>query len=99
MSLPLVATGEFAAAEVARERLFSRVRPDVRGEVVAAAEIAHADAALERLVSRVDADVSGQLVGAGEPPVAAVCWTGVRPLVDGCLAGSVRVLSGPQDWP
>jgi len=97
--LPLVASGELPAAEVARERLLSRVRADVRGEVVAAAEVAHADAALERLVSSVDADVSGQFVGAGEPPVAAVRRTRVRPLVDGGLAGSVRVLSGPQDRP
>lgn len=97
MSLPLVAPGEFAAAEVARERFFSRVRADVRGEVVATAEVAHADAALEWLVSGVDADVSGQFVRAGEPPVAAISRTGVRPLMDGRLAGSVRVLSGPQD--
>lgn len=99
MSLPLVAPGEFAAAEVTSERLLTRVRADVRGKVVAAAEVAHTDAALERFVSRVDPDMSGQFVGAGEPPVAALRRTGVRPLVDRCLAGSVRVLSGPQDWP
>lgn len=99
MSLPLVAPGELAAAEVARERLLSSVRANVRGEVVAAAEVAHTDPALERLVSSVDPDVSGQFVGAGEAPVAALCRTGVRPLVDRRLAGSVRVLSGPQDWP
>lgn len=99
MSLPLVAPGELAAAEVAGERLFSRVCANVSGEVVAAAEVTHTDPALERLVSSVDPDVSGQFVRAGEPPVAALRWTGVRPLMDGRLAGSVRVLSGPQDGP
>lgn len=99
MSLPLVAPGKLAPAELTRERLFSRVRADVRGEVVAAAEVSHTDAALERLVSGVDPDVSGQFIGAGEPPVAALRRTRVRPLVDGRLTGSVRILSGPQDRP
>lgn len=99
MSLPFVAPGELAAAEVARERLLSRVRANVRSEVVAAAEVAHTDPALERLVSSVDPDVSGQFVGTGEAPVAAFRRTGIWPLVDGRLAGSVWVLSGPQDWP
>ena len=99
MSLPFVAPGELAAAIVAGERLLSRVRADVRGEVVAAAEVAHTDPTLEWLVSSVDADVSGQFIRAGKPPVATLCGTGVRSLVDGRLAGSVRVLSGPQDRP
>lgn len=99
VSLPLVAPGELPTTVVAGERLLSRVRADVRGEVVAAAEVAHADPALEWLVSSVDADVSGQFVRAGKPPVAALRRTGVRPLMDGRLAGSVRVLSGPQDRP
>lgn len=62
MSLPLIAAGELAAAEVAREWFLPRVRANVRGEVVAAAEVAHTDSALERFVSRVDPDVSGQFV-------------------------------------
>lgn len=99
MSLPLVAPGELPATEVAGEGLLPSVRADVRGEVVAAAEVAHADPTLERLVSSVDADVSGQFVRAGEAPVAALRRAGVRPLVDGRFAGSVRVLSGPQDGP
>ena len=99
VSLPLVAARKLASAEVAGKRLLPGVRADVRGEVVAAAEVAHADAALEGLVARVDADVSGQLVGAREAAVAALGGARVRPLVDGCLAGSVRVLSGPQDGP
>ena len=99
VSLPLVAPGKFPAAEVAGKRLLSRVRADVRGEVVAAAEVAHTYPTLERLVSSVDANVSGQFVGAREPAVAALRGTGVRPFVDRCLAGSVRVLSGPQDRP
>ena len=97
MPFPLVAAREFAATKVARERLLSGVRANVRGEVVAAAEVAHADAALERLVPGVDADVSGQFVGARESSVATLRRTGVRPLVDGRLAGSVRVLSRPKD--
>lgn len=99
MSLSLIAPGKLAAAEVACERLLSGVRADVRGEVVAAAEVAHTDPALERLVSSVDPDVSGQFVGSGETPVAALGRTGVWPLVDRRLAGSVRVFSGPQDRP
>lgn len=99
MSLSLVAPSKLAAAEVAGERLLSRVRTDVSGEVVAAAEVTHADPTLEGLVSSVDADVSGQFIRSRETPVAALRWTGVRPLMDWCLAGSVRVLSGSQDWP
>lgn len=97
--LALVAARKLAAAEVAGERLLARVRADVRSEVVTAAEVAHADAALEGLVSGVDADVSGEFVGAGEPPVAALGRTRVRPLMDGCFAGPVRVLPRPQDGP
>ena len=66
---------------------------------VAAAEVAHADPTLEGLVARVDADVPGQLVGPGEPPVAALGGAGVWSLVDGRLAGSVRVLSRSQNGP
>lgn len=99
VSLPLVAPSELAAAEVAGERLLSRVRADVRGEVVAAAEVPHADPTLEGLVAGVDADVSGEFVGAGEAPVAALRRTRVRSLVDGRFAGSVRVFSWPQDRP
>lgn len=94
MSLPFVAPGKLAAAEVAGERLLPSVRADVRGEVVATAEVTHTDPALERLVSGVDADVSGQFIRAREPPVAALCGTRVGSLVDGRLARSVRVLSG-----
>lgn len=97
--LPLVASGEFSPAEVAGEGLLTRVRADVRGEVVTAAEVAHTYPALEGLVSGVDADVSGQFIGAGEPSVAALRRTRVWSLMDGRLAGSVRVLSGPQDRP
>lgn len=99
MSLPFVAPGELPTTIVAGERLLSRVRADVRGEVVAAAEVAHADPTLEGLVSSVDADVSGQFIRAGKPPIAALRRTRVWPLMDRRLAGSVRVLSGPQDRP
>lgn len=97
VSFPLVAARELSATEIARERLLSRVRANVRGEVVAAAEVAHADAALERLVPGVDADMSCQFVGARKAPVASLRWTRIRSLVDGRLAGSVWILSWPKD--
>lgn len=90
----LVAAGELPPALVAGERLLAGVRADVGGEVVAAAEVPHADAALEGFVAGVDAQVSAQLVRAGEPAVAALRRARVRPLVDGGLARSVRVLPG-----
>lgn len=98
VSLPLVTPSKLAATEVAGEWLLSCVRANMSGEVVAAAEVAHADPTLEGLVSSVYTDVSGEFIRAREPPVAALRRTGVRPLVDRGLAGSVRVLSGPQDW-
>lgn len=99
MSLPLIAPGELAAAELACKGLFARVSANMRCEVVAAAEVAHADPALERLVSCVDPDVSCQFIGSGEPPVAALRRTGVWPLMNRRLTWSVRILSGTQDWP
>lgn len=99
VSLSLVAPGELAATEIAGERLFTRVRADVRSEVVATAEVPHAYAALERFVSCVDANVPCQFVRAGETPVAALRRARVGPLVDGRLAWSVRVLAGAKDWP
>lgn len=62
VSLPLVASGELAAAVVASERLLSCVCANVRSEVVTAAEVAHTDPALKRLVSSVDPDVSRQFI-------------------------------------
>lgn len=93
VALLLVAAGELAAADVAREGLLAGVGADVGGQVVGARERAHADAALERLLAGVDADVAGELVGAREAPVAVLDRAAVRPLVDGRLAGPVRVLA------
>jgi len=46
----LVGAGELAAAGVAGEGLFARVRPYVRRQVIGAREAAHANAALERFL-------------------------------------------------
>lgn len=94
----LVAPGELPAAEVAGEGLLSRVRADVRGEVVTAAEAAHTDAALERLVAGVDAHMARELVGAREPAVASLRWTRVRTLMNRGLARPGRVLPWSQYW-
>lgn len=94
MPPPLVTPGELSPALVAGEGFLPGVRADVRGEVVAAAEVPHADAALEWFVAGVDAQVPAQLVRPGEPAIAALRRARVRPLVDGRLARSVRVLPG-----
>ena len=93
MAFFLVASGEFSAAVVARERFLAGVRTYVRGEVVAATERAHADATLERLLSGVDSDVARQFVAPRKPPVARFHRTGVRPFVQRSFARSRRVFS------
>lgn len=97
MSFALVASRKLTATEITGEGLLSRVRADVRGEMVATAKVPHANATLERFVSRVNPDVSGQLVRPGEPPVAALRWAWIRPLMDRGFARSVGIFSGPQD--
>lgn len=95
----LVTPRELSAAEVTGEGLLARVCAYVSREVVAPAEAAHTDAALKRLMSGVDANVARELIRARKPPVASLSRTGIRPLMDRRLAGSVRVFPWPQYWP
>ena len=60
--LAFVGAGEPSAARVARKRLLTSVRSDVRGEVVRAREAAETDVALEGLLARVDAEVSREFI-------------------------------------
>jgi len=91
--LLLVGPRELPSADVAREGLLARVRPNVGGEVVGAREGAHANAALKRFLACVDPNVAGQFVGSREPPIAVLHRTRVRPFVHWRLARPVRVLS------
>lgn len=86
MSFLLVASCEASLADVAAERLLTRVCAHVRRQVVAAAERAEADAALERLLSGVDSDVTRELIGSRETSVAVLNRTCVLALVHRNLA-------------
>lgn len=92
--LLLVRPGELPPANVAGERLFTSVRPDVRRQVVGAAEGAHADPALEGFLPSVYPNVAGQLVRSGETPIAVLHWACVWALVDGRLAWPVGIFAG-----
>ncbi len=93
MSLLLIGSGKPSAADITSERFLPGMRPDVSGEVIGSWKGAHTDATLKGFLTRVDTDVTCQLVGAGKPPVTVGNRAGVRPLVQGRLAGPVRVLA------
>lgn len=55
--LLLIRARELASAHVARERLLTSVRPDVRRQVIRSTERPHAYPTLERLLTRVYPDM------------------------------------------
>lgn len=97
MSLLLVRSGELPAADVARERLFSRVRSNMRRQMIRSAEGPHADPTLERLLTRMDPDVARQLVRSGKPSVTVFHRTRVRSFVYRRFTRSVWILAR-LDW-
>ncbi|GIY75972.1 hypothetical protein CEXT_44391 [Caerostris extrusa] len=92
--VPRVAPRELPSARVAREGLLSRVRSEVRGQVVRATEVPHAHTALEGLLSGVRHHMAIELGKAVEPSVAIIHGTGVTSLLDWPLFGLVGGIPG-----